>query len=728
MKKFFTLLAMMVMLSFSSQAAYYLVGQSPFGNGWNPADGVEMTPNADGTYSYKATINGAIWFVMADGLAEANDWATFNDNLRIGPTGGDVTVEPGAWMDTQKSGGDHGAYKFTGTGEEYEIIFDPAKMQFKVDGYVAPIPIDFYTVCGSPVSVFGTEWDPTNTDNDMVELADGTFELKKFGCELAEGTNLEFKIAANHNWDLSWPADNVVLPVNQSGSYDITFTFKPETTDLGVQMSMSGSIEVITGDLFILGEVDGNTWDPSDGVKMETEDNNIFTSTITTAGENIDDNDGIGYSYFSFTTKLGENSDDWSGIAAYRIGATEDGYLLTPDLFGMELPMSNFGQTYSFRIAAGTYHVTVNLEAKTLVITPAGDIPVEGDYDLVKLWEITDLSMLPAADCRQGFGMNGMFYINNKADKQVMVVGENGLANTTYPGGANCGITRDEAGNLVISNATFPDAWSAEATIKVINPETNDMKEYVVPADCTIDGRCDFLGFAKGNLMEDGVLYLAGATNNGVSIMTIAGGEVSVDDCYAAPVDGLTPTSSTVINFYKDLNDQEALLYVTRNAQPMKLIDEDETITATAITVPAKGTCNGMFPFIWDGKEFFIYPQEPNYQNGFAIAEDGAEEPIVTVPSTVTGNANSFQGDWLNAEVDEDGVTIYQYYPGGNIAVYRLTKKTGDVNELVNDVEKVVSNIRYYNIMGQEIREPNGLTIVVTTYTDGSHKAVKVIK
>ena len=30
--------------------------------------------------------------------------------------------------------------------------------------------------------------------------------------------------------------------------------------------------------------------------------------------------------------------------------------------------------------------------------------------------------------------------------------------------------------------------------------------------------------------------------------------------------------------------------------------------------------------------------------------------------------------------------------------------------------------------MGQEIREPNGLTIVVTTYTDGSHKAVKVIK
>jgi hypothetical protein len=30
--------------------------------------------------------------------------------------------------------------------------------------------------------------------------------------------------------------------------------------------------------------------------------------------------------------------------------------------------------------------------------------------------------------------------------------------------------------------------------------------------------------------------------------------------------------------------------------------------------------------------------------------------------------------------------------------------------------------------MGQEMNEANGITIVVTTYTDGSHSAVKVIK
>ena len=73
--------------------------------------------------------------------------------------------------------------------------------------------------------------------------------------------------------------------------------------------------------------------------------------------------------------------------------------------------------------------------------------------------------------------------------------------------------------------------------------------------------------------------------------------------------------------------------------------------------------------------ELFVYPITPNYQNGFAVAEAGAEAPIVEVPSSLSGNPNAFQANWLNAEVDEDGVTIYQYTPGANITVWRLTKE-----------------------------------------------------
>ena len=726
MKKIFTLLTMAMMLAFSSQAACYIVGDAPFG-GWNPGDGVEMSLNSDGTYSYTTAVNGTIYFVFATGLDSS--WDTFNTTYRHGPSGSDAVVVIGEWMDAPL-GGDK-AYKLTGNGSEYVFTFNPYINKCKVEGYVVPpTPIETYTVAGAPAAIFGTEWDPTNVENDMTEQADGTFALTKYNCQLA-GSELEFKVTGNHSWDNAWPDNNVVVTVEEAGLYDVTFIINPESKDVTYNVVKSGDFDPRTGELYILGQVNGNGWDPSVGFKMDTEDENIFTAQITTAGESTDENDGIGYSFFSFTTKLGENSDDWSSIGGYRIGSVEDGFPLTEDMYGIDIEMGSFGQGNSFKIPAGTYNLTVNLENKIMVIEKAGEEPPVEGYKLEKVWEIADLpSFIPTADARQGFGMNGKFYINNKADQKVIVVDENGITNTEYPGGANCGITRDEAGNIVVSAAAFPDAWT-EATIKVINPETNEMKEYTVPEECGVAGRCDFLGFAKGNLMENGFLYLTGATNSGVSVLSIGGdgGEVIVDECYPAPCDGLSPTSSTVINYYKDINGEDALLYVTRNAQPLKLMsDGGDGLEATTIVVPAKGACNGMFPFIWNDKEFYIYPQEPNYQDGFAIAEAGAEEPIVVVPSTVSGNANAYQANWLNAEVDEDGVTIYQYYPGGHLTVYRLTNGSGDVQEIINDTNKIVAGVRYYNIMGQEMKEANGITIVVTTYTDGSHSAVKVIK
>jgi hypothetical protein len=45
-----------------------------------------------------------------------------------------------------------------------------------------------------------------------------------------------------------------------------------------------------------------------------------------------------------------------------------------------------------------------------------------------------------------------------------------------------------------------------------------------------------------------------------------------------------------------------------------------------------------------------------------------------------------------------------------------------------NVAEKSVENVKYYNIQGIESAQPyTGLNIVVTTYTDGSHKTVKRI-
>ena len=48
------------------------------------------------------------------------------------------------------------------------------------------------------------------------------------------------------------------------------------------------------------------------------------------------------------------------------------------------------------------------------------------------------------------------------------------------------------------------------------------------------------------------------------------------------------------------------------------------------------------------------------------------------------------------------------------------------INEM--NAGKAVAGVRYFNVAGQEMQEANGLTIVVTTYTDGTTSAVKVVK
>ena len=56
---------------------------------------------------------------------------------------------------------------------------------------------------------------------------------------------------------------------------------------------------------------------------------------------------------------------------------------------------------------------------------------------------------------------------------------------------------------------------------------------------------------------------------------------------------------------------------------------------------------------------------------------------------------------------------------------FEITPRTA-VNELNGG--KAVAGVRYFNAIGQEMAQPNGMTIVVTTYTDGTTTAVKVMK
>ena len=251
---------LIALVGFNANAAMYIVGSNPFGN-WNPGNGVEMTDNGDGTYTYTATITGTVYFVFGDGLN--SDWTVFNADHRYGPAAGNEDVTVDEWVATQKAG-DHGSYVFTGSGDDYTFTFDEINSQFKIEGYVEPI-------------------------------------------------------------------------------------------------------NPLTGHLYALGQVNGNNWNPSTGIEMNTTDENIFTLTEAEIADS-----GEGFGFFSFTSKLGENADDW-GFQPYRRGAAADGTLVED---GVVAELANWGSTGAFKVVPGIYDIEVNLSENTVLLTrKGGDVP-----------------------------------------------------------------------------------------------------------------------------------------------------------------------------------------------------------------------------------------------------------------------------------------------------------------------------------------------------------------
>ena len=60
--------------------------------------------------------------------------------------------------------------------------------------------------------------------------------------------------------------------------------------------------------------------------------------------------------------------------------------------------------------------------------------------------------------------------------------------------------------------------------------------------------------------------------------------------------------------------------------------------------------------------------------------------------------------------------------------MYVLCAQGGMVGVDELNADKAVAGVRYYNVAGQEMQQADGLTIVVTTYTDGSTSVAKVVK
>ncbi len=134
-----------------------------------------------------------------------------------------------------------------------------------------------------------------------------------------------------------------------------------------------------------------------------------------------------------------------------------------------------------------------------------------------------------------------------------------------------------------------------------------------------------------------------------------------------------------------------------------------------------------------NGAEIFHFTGD-DYTFDLAYDDDITEVPYDLYSSAVDFNRGYVYMYRTNAEgfeplfTENIGIQVYYNVDRARNAsdIVWLYESHSGVNEMTTG--KTVSSVRYFNVAGQEMAQPEGMTIVVTTYTDGTKSAAKVVK
>lgn len=131
---------------------------------------------------------------------------------------------------------------------------------------------DTWTIAGVK-ALLGTNWDPTDTSNDMT-ASGNSFVLVKENVMLKAG-DYEYKVCKNHDWAESYGdgENNAVLPVSEDAAYKVTFTFTYDAANnansaLTAEAAKTGDyVAPVVGDqtwtVAGVAELCGANWDPA---------------------------------------------------------------------------------------------------------------------------------------------------------------------------------------------------------------------------------------------------------------------------------------------------------------------------------------------------------------------------------------------------------------------------------------------------------------------------------
>ena len=127
------------------------------------------------------------------------------------------------------------------------------------------------------------------------------------------------------------------------------------------------------------------------------------------------------------------------------------------------------------------------------------------------------------------------------------------------------------------------------------------------------------------------------------------------------------------------------------------------------------------------GYGVYIHPttEGSNIMYRVFIEEDG-EWVLVTDWTEYLGVPMEIWMDQVDAKYRIEAYAYIGQVTSNTVAYEYQVEPMTSISEM--NAGKTVAGVRYFNVAGQEMTEANGLTIVVTTYTDGTTSTAKVVK
>lgn len=211
------------------------------------------------------------------------------------------------------------------------------------------------------VTALGVDWDAVNSYDRYGAPANNTPISVGVPASITK-----YAVGVDASSAKSWEA--------APGTYNIIADFDSMT----VTITGENDVPVINPtlpDLYIIGEVNGNTWAPNVGVKMDKEGSNLV-KTVTLGADK----------YFSFAKSLASGATDWNTMnAAGNRFAPEVDTELTPDTPASFTQVSDGNNAKAFYTSTGgEYKIIVDWTNKTVKITSASGVPgIEADNEAV---------------------------------------------------------------------------------------------------------------------------------------------------------------------------------------------------------------------------------------------------------------------------------------------------------------------------------------------------------